>query len=40
MKIEDAQKLAENALEQLTAAVEQGGSEALKRYLEAMARFH
>lgn len=40
MKIEQAKELAENAIEQLAQAVEQGGSDALKRYLEAMSRFH
>jgi len=40
MKMEQAKELAENALEQLILAVEQGGSDALKRYLEAMSRFY
>jgi len=40
MKAEQAKKLADEALEQLIAAVEAGGSDAFKAYLATMARFH
>ncbi len=40
MKVEQAKKLADEALNQLIAAVEAGGSDAFKAYLATMARFH
>ncbi len=40
MKAEQAKKLADEALEQLIAEVERGGSDALKAYLATMACFH
>lgn len=40
MKVEQAKKLADEALDQLIAAVEAGGSDAFKAYLATMARFH
>lgn len=40
MKAEQAKKLADEALGQLTAALEQGKSETLAAYLAAMGRFH
>lgn len=40
MKAEQARQLADQALARLIAAVEAGGSEALRAYLAAMARFH
>ncbi|RIK67139.1 MAG: DUF1738 domain-containing protein [Planctomycetota bacterium] len=40
MKVEQAKQLAEDALNQLIADVERGGSDAFKAYLATMARFH
>ncbi|QDV90754.1 hypothetical protein RAS2_18370 [Phycisphaerae bacterium RAS2] len=40
MKVEQAKQLAEEALNQLIADVERGGSDAFKAYLATMARFH
>ncbi|GMU82456.1 MAG: hypothetical protein AMXMBFR47_23270 [Planctomycetota bacterium] len=40
MKAEQAKKLAEDALTQLTTALERGQSDALRQYLAAMSRFH
>lgn len=40
MKIEQAKQLAENGMNELVAALEQGKSETLQRYLAAMGRFH
>ncbi|MBU0716961.1 MAG: DUF1738 domain-containing protein, partial [Planctomycetes bacterium] len=40
MKPEEAKKLADQALERLASALEQGHSEQLTAYLAAMARFH
>ncbi|RIK66073.1 MAG: DUF1738 domain-containing protein [Planctomycetota bacterium] len=40
MKVEQAKQLADQALNQLIAAVEAGGSDAFKAYLATMARFH
>ena len=40
MKREEAMKLTESAIEGLATALEQGESEALRKYLETMARFH
>jgi antirestriction protein ArdC len=40
MKAEEAKKLADQALDQLTSAISQGKSDALTQYLAAMGRFH
>lgn len=40
MKAEEAKKIADEALEQLTTALNQGRSESLTHYLAAMSRFH
>jgi hypothetical protein len=40
MKREDVIQLTDNAIEELTAALEQGRSESLLRYLQVMAKFH
>lgn len=40
MKRDAAMKLAQEGLNDLNAALQQGGSEALKRYLDVLARFH
>lgn len=40
MKAEEAKKLADQALDQLTSAIGQGKSDALTQYLAAMGRFH
>lgn len=40
MKSEEAKKIADNALEQLSAALKAGKSEQLTRYLSMLARLH
>ena len=40
MRIEEARKLADDALQELGAALERGQSEMLRKYLAAMGRFH
>ena len=40
MKREEAKKLAEQGLADLEAALQQGASDTLVRYLEYLARFH
>lgn len=40
MKAEEAKKIADQALEQLSEALSQGKSEQLTRYLAMLARFH
>ena len=40
MKRDEAIKLTETALEQLTAALDQGDSETLTAYLKTLSRFH
>jgi len=40
MKIEQAKQIANQAIEELSLALERGHSETLRKYLAAMAMFH
>jgi hypothetical protein len=40
MKVEQAKQIASKAIDELSQALERGQSEALKKYVSAMAMFH